>query len=298
MHGESGFAPPALAFPLDIEFSAPPAQIADLIHPRDKPVGVFSHTRSQMRSARVWIVFPGRNRHDAAPMSQKRKHEIACPFCGREQTVELWDALNADEDPGLREELVAGRINRVECVGCRKGFRVDKPLVYRDVEQDLFIHYDPLLGARALPDVEKAFREGVAELNRLLPPDVEPPDAHLVVEWSELVERLFLLEEGLDARLVEHVKYLMYRQNPDQLPADKKNLLFDAQDSTDEQLCFVVQDRATHKLEAVLNFARADYEALVNVFDSGDQLALLEEQFPGPYYNGRLRFLQDQAEED
>ena len=90
---------------------------------------------------------------------------------------------------------------------------------------------------------------------------------------------------------------MMFQQNPDKLSAEKKNLLFDAQDSTDDQLCFVVQDRATKKLEAVLNFARADYEALVNVFDSGDQLALLEEQFPGPYYNGRLRFLQDQAEE-
>ena len=58
----------------------------------------------------------------------------------------------------------------------------------------------------------------------------------------------------------------------------------------------MVQDRATRKLEAVLNFSRADYEALVNVFDSDDQLALLEEQFPGPYLNGRLRYLQDLAE--
>lgn len=245
---------------------------------------------------RVWIVFPGGNRQDAALMSSKRKHEIACPFCGREQTVELWDSLGVDEEPGLREELVAGRINRVACAGCGKTFRVDKPLIYRDAEQDLFIHYDPLVGGRVLKDVEAAFRAGVAELNRLLPPDVPPPEAHLVVEWGELVERVFLLEEGLDARLVEHVKYMMYQQNPDKLPAEKKNLLFDAQDSTDDQLCFVVQDRATRKLEAVLNFARADYEALVNVFDSGDQLALLEEQFPGPYYSGRLRFLQDQAE--
>ena len=224
-------------------------------------------------------------------------HEIACPFCGREQAVELWDALVADEDPDLREALLAGRINRVECAGCRKGFRVDLPLIYRDREQDLFIHYDPLVGGRDLKAVEAAFRDGVAELNRLLPPDVPPPEAHVVVEWSELIERVFLLEEGLDARLVEHVKYMMFQQNPDKLPADKKNLLFDAQDSTDDQLCFVVLDRSTKKLEAVLNFARADYEALVNVFDSGDQLALLEEQFPGPYYNGRLRFLQDQAEE-
>ena len=229
-------------------------------------------------------------------MSQKRKHEIACPLCGREQEVELWDSINVDSEPELREALLLHRVNRVECAGCGKGFRIDKPLVYRDREQDIFVHFDPLTGGRTLADVEKSFREAMAELNRLLPPDVPPPEAHLVVEWPELIERVFLLEEGLDARLVEHIKYMMFQQNEKKLPAGQKGLLFDAQDSTDDQLCFVVQDRATRKLEAVLNFSRADYEALVNVFDSDDQLALLEEQFPGPYLNGRLRYLQDLAE--
>jgi hypothetical protein len=229
-------------------------------------------------------------------MSQKRTHEIACPLCGREQEVELWDSINVDSEPELREALLLGRINRVECAGCRKGFRIDKPLVYQDREQDIFIHFDPLTGNRTREEVEKAFHAAMEGMNRLLPKDVPPPETHLVVEWSELIERIFLLEEGLDARLVEHIKYMMYQQNADKLPAGQKGLLFDAQDSTDEQLCFVVQDRATRKLEAVLNFSRADYEALLNVFDEDDQMALLEEQFPGPYLNGRLRYLQDLAE--
>ncbi len=230
-------------------------------------------------------------------MSQKKQHEIACPFCGREQPVELWDSLDLDEEPELREALLANRINRVDCAGCQKSFRVDKPLVYHDRDQEILIHYEPLTVGRTLAEVEEGFRGAVEELNRLLPPDVAAPEVHLVVEWSELIERIFLLEEGLDARLVEHVKYMMFQQNPEKIPAEKKGLLFDAQDSTDEQLCFVVQDRGSKKLEAVLNFSRADYEALVNVFDSGRQLELLEEQFPGPYVNGRLRYLQDLAEE-
>lgn len=230
-------------------------------------------------------------------MSQKRKHEIACPLCGREQEVELWDSINVDSEPELREALLFNRVNRVECAGCRKSIRVDKPLVYQDREQDIFIHYDPLVDSRTLADVEQSFRSALEEMNRLLPKDVPPPETHLVVEWSELVERVFLLEEGLDARLIEHVKYMMFQQNEDKLPAAQKGLLFDAQDSTDDQLCFVVQDRATKKLEAVLNFSRADYEALLNVFDTDDQMALLEEQFPGPYLNGRLRYLQDVAEQ-
>jgi len=230
-------------------------------------------------------------------MSQKKTHEIACPLCGREQEVELWDSVDVGEDPELRDRLLSGLINRVECAGCKKWFRIDKPLVYHDREQDIFIHLEPLAGGRTLKQAEKGFQEVLKELENLMPEDVAPLEIHLVVEWSELIERIFLLEEGLDARLVEHIKYMMFQQNPDKIPAEKKGLLFDAQDSTDDQLCFVVQDRATKKLEAVLNFARADYEALVNVFDSDDQMALLEEQFPGPYLNGRLRYLRDMAEQ-
>jgi hypothetical protein len=117
-------------------------------------------------------------------MSQKRKHEIACPFCGREQEVELWDILHVDEEPELRDALLLNRINRVECAGCAKSFRVDKPLVVHDREQDLFIHFDPLVAGRTLVDAERTFREAMEELNRILPKDVPPPETHLVVEWA------------------------------------------------------------------------------------------------------------------
>ncbi len=210
--------------------------------------------------------------------------------------MELWDSIDVNEEPELRDALLSNRINTIKCVGCEKPFRIDKPLVYRDREQDIFIHFDPLVGTRTLADVETSFKTAMEEMVRILPKDIPIPEPGLVVEWGELVERVFTMEEGLDPRLVEHIKYMLFQQNPESLPAGQKNLLFNAQDSTDEQLCFVVQDRKTRKLEAALNFSRADYEALVNVFDSEDQLALLEEQFPGPYISGRLRYLQDMAE--
>ena len=229
-------------------------------------------------------------------MSTSQPHDIACPFCRHEQTVELWDAIHVDSEPELRQALLYNRINRIECAHCQKSFRIDKPLVYQDKASNLLIYLDPPVSGRSLADAEAAFQEAMDEMANLLPADIAPIETHLVVDWSELIERVFLTEEGLDARLIEHVKYMMHQQNPDRLPADRKRLLFNAQDSTDEQLCFVVQDLESKKFEAVLNFARADYEALVNVFDSGDQLALLTEQFPGPYLNGRVQYLRDQNE--
>ena len=231
-------------------------------------------------------------------MSQKRTHEIACPFCGHEQTVDLYDSIVVDSQPELRAALLANRINRVACEKCKKDFRVDKPLVYHDREQEIFIHFDPLISGRQLDEAEESFETAMSALHDLLPENIQPPETYLVVEWTELIELIFLLEEGLDARLVEHIKYMMYQQNPTKLDPVHKGLLFDTQDSNDEQLCFVVQDRKTKKLEAMLHFSRADYEALVNIFDTPEQQALLREQFSGPYLSGRLKYLQDQVMAD
>ena len=226
-------------------------------------------------------------------MSQKSHHDIACPGCGAELCVELYDSVLVDEEPGLRTDLLTGKLNRVTCGKCGKSFRVDQPLVYHDREQEIFIHYHPLVGGATMETAVDAFNRAMAELRRLVPAGMRLPETHLVLEWSELAERIFVLEEGLEPRVVEHIKYMMFQQNPGKLDASAKGLLFDAQDSTDEQLCFVVQDRASRRLEAMLHFARKDYEALLNVFGSGQGLKLLMDQFPGPVVNGRLKFLQD-----
>ncbi|MBQ9344395.1 MAG: CpXC domain-containing protein [Kiritimatiellae bacterium] len=230
-------------------------------------------------------------------MSIKRTHQISCPYCGREQAVELYDVIRAEEDPETRVALLKGQVNRVTCGACGRSFRIDKPLLYQDRDAGLFLQYDPLVNGRSLPEAEATLAAAQKQLASLLPEGIRTPEMFLVVEWPELIERIFTEEEGLDARLVEHVKYIMYQQNPQKIPARTKTLLFDAQDSTDDQLCFVVQDRASRKLEAVLNFSRADYEALVNIFDSGAQLQLLHDEFPGPYLNARLKFIADQADD-
>ena len=101
-------------------------------------------------------------------MSQKRKHRIACPFCGREQEVELYDSILVDEEPELRAALLSNRVNRVRCEGCGKDFRIDKPLVYQDRESRVLIQYDPLVGGRTLEEAEETFRAARAELEKWL----------------------------------------------------------------------------------------------------------------------------------
>ena len=40
-----------------------------------------------------------------------------------------------DSEPEVREALLRGQVNRVECAGCKQSFRIEKPLAYLDREQ-------------------------------------------------------------------------------------------------------------------------------------------------------------------
>ena len=65
-------------------------------------------------------------------MSVSRNVKYTCPYCGKEFEIEVWDSIDADEDPDLRDRCVSGDLFRVSCPHCKKEFMVQFPLVYID----------------------------------------------------------------------------------------------------------------------------------------------------------------------
>lgn len=224
-------------------------------------------------------------------------YPIRCPQCGHEQTVELFDAVNVKEDPSLRARLMENKLNAVTCPGCSFSFRVDKNLVYSDPERKLLIFWVPTAEADYARG-EEQFVSMLRELSGLLPDDMHAPSVHLVFSRVELVERIFLAEAGLDERLIEYIKYTLYTRNAARLNPVSKVLLFNATDSTPEHLCFVVQDAATRKFEAMLQYGRDAYTALSETFASEEKSADLLELFPGPYISARALLLREQSESE
>lgn len=240
------------------------------------------------------MTFPARSRASFSSvgdfMSSQSTHNIACPRCHCSQAVELYDAINVGEQPTLREELMANRLNVVACVACGFQFRVDKPLLYHDPARGFLIWLQPA-SERDADAAEREFRETSARLQRALPASARPPALHLVLDRIELVERIFLLEAGLDPRLIEYIKHNIYTKNISRLNPAQKRLLFDAQDSDAENLVFVVQDIASRKLETVIHYRREAYQALAEMFDDDAQTAQLLDLFPGPYFSARRLLL-------
>lgn len=225
-------------------------------------------------------------------MSERSKYRISCPKCGHAQDVELYDSVNVVENPGLRDDLMANRLNSVTCAQCGFSFRVDKALLYHDPARKIMIHLQPLQD-RPRGDAERQFSESLDAVNGLLPASIHIPRVHLVFTRTELVERIFLLEAGLNDRVIEYVKYMIYSRNLNKVNPAEKALLFDTQDSTAEALCFVIQDVKTQALEGVLQYSREAYKALCEMFDQDDQTARLLELFPGPHVSARALLLKE-----
>jgi len=225
-------------------------------------------------------------------MSQKHAYKISCPKCRHEQQVELHESINVQESPELKQLLMTNQLNAVTCEECNLSFRVDKPLLYNDPERQIMIYLIPL-GEDNFIDGERQFTESLKRLNENLPEGADEPKVALVFSRTELVERVFLFEAGLNERIIEYVKYLIYSKNMEKIDPMEKNLLFNAEDSNEATLCFVVQDSKSKQLESVLQYERKTYDALCEMFDQDEQTSNLLELFPGPHISARALFLQE-----
>lgn len=229
-------------------------------------------------------------------MSHQRAYPIQCPKCRHGWSVELYESVNVKTDPTLREQLFANQLNAVTCPGCSFVFRVDKPLLYSDPERRLLIYWFPVPPDRRA-EGEERFADWLREAGMVMPDGVQAPEVHLVFSRIELVERIFLREAGLDERIVEYIKYLIFSRNGGKLDPVAKSLLFNAQDSTPEQLCFVVLDEASRQFESLLHYQREAYLALAEAFGKEDKTADLLEMFPGPYVSARALLLEELSEQ-
>ena len=228
-------------------------------------------------------------------MSKSKTYNITCPSCGTQQEVELHETLNVATDPELKQALLENRLNRVACADCDTTFRVDMPLLYSDPSHNILIHWIPETKTLSREQIIDDFDESLEQINGMLPADIKAPSVRLVLTRVELVELLFMIEAGMNPRVVEYVKYSIYTRNMEMVDPAKYRLLLNVQDSTDEELLFAMQNIETQELDKVLRYGRAAYDSMCELYkESPDEFI---EMFPGPCISARNLLLDDAADE-
>ncbi|MBU1086668.1 MAG: CpXC domain-containing protein [Candidatus Omnitrophica bacterium] len=76
-------------------------------------------------------------------MSLQNKVSVNCPECGSAQEVRIWQSINVDLDPGLKEELFAGKVNVCQCPKCGYRAFLTAPLMYHDMSRRFVVQYYP-----------------------------------------------------------------------------------------------------------------------------------------------------------
>ena len=70
----------------------------------------------------------------------------------------------------------------------------------------------------------------------------------------------------MNQRVVEYVKYSIYTRNQEKLDPECHRMLLNVEDSTDDELVFVMQHVEDQQLGQVLRYGRSAYESLLELF--------------------------------
>jgi hypothetical protein len=143
-------------------------------------------------------------------MSESKKHKIRCPACQHEQEFTLWEAIDATQDPGLKEQLLAGQLNRMTCSQCQEETDIIAPMLYHDSETRLMIWLLPGVQTPTGDDDGLGSQESGMDLIYHF---------RLVRTLNALKEKVVVAEAGLDDRALELFKVLMRRDPNSQLQA-------------------------------------------------------------------------------
>ena len=91
--------------------------------------------------------------------------EIKCS-CGETFEAEIWKAVNVFDDPDLKEVILSGRFNTVECPKCHKVFYHEHFFIYQDLQNEIIAYIYPQSDKNMATDIRKKMLSEFKELSK------------------------------------------------------------------------------------------------------------------------------------
>jgi len=133
-------------------------------------------------------------------MSIKYTRTIKCRHCREEISFEVWQSLNADLNPEAAGRLTAGNLFAAACLKCRTTINIVYPLLYHDMTNNVMVQLAP--DERTVGE----FFENVG----LFEKDMSGYKFRLVRDINELREKVLIFNLGLDDKVIELAKLIIY----------------------------------------------------------------------------------------
>lgn len=171
-------------------------------------------------------------------MSQSHKEPIDCPHCHARGEFELWDSVNVDLDPELRDKIFNDELFLWQCSNCRNEVFIPFGTLYHDMRNKFMLFfsfkepkegkYDPLEILQAL-GIEDGYT------------------IRSVYGLINFKEKIAILENGLNDVVIERMKYIISHISYPEISEKRYDLRFGGlnakeEDSMHESIIFFYLD--------------------------------------------------------
>lgn len=160
-------------------------------------------------------------------MSKHRDETITCPKCGKQATFTIWQSVNTDIDPEMRDAVKNLSIFRFTCPNCGYTAHVNYDFLYHQMRDKIMIQYaesdDAVEVAKSMFSVEK-----IPEQMKFLLDDIIKDNylIRIVRSQNELREKIEIFDAGLDDRIIEIYKTFLLVNTSNQFSNAKKIEMF------------------------------------------------------------------------
>ena len=203
---------------------------------------------------------------------------IECPNCGFEIESEITTTIRPN-DQSLNE-LFNGDLNNMICNQCTKEFIYETPLVYKSEDDDYVIYYNPHLDPNEWQAAEEQMQKALdITLESLAPED--RPECRLTLNRNEFIEKIALNIAELDDKLIEYLKFHIYKQ--ENYDPGTQALLYDFSRSDGDIIEFSVLDIAKGKVLQNTQTPITALEQMKELLEKEDCPIDLDEVFNGLY---------------
>lgn len=196
---------------------------------------------------------------------------IECPKCGKQDEKKTLSHIKLSNNPEAREQILDGSFFKWECPECKESFFMQTPFLYSDDENRFMVYFIPGFKERSykIPTVIKTQNDY----------DTSSSVLRIAANFVEFVEKIRILEAGLDDRVVESVKLLYSNMHTQDKDEKVYNMVFEScEDNGDMHFGVYLENR---DFEAVLPQSVYDL-AIIDISpmfgdDPGDEFIVIDQ---------------------
>lgn len=142
-------------------------------------------------------------------MSMEREVKITCPECGTEGDFTLWQSVNTQLDPEAKQKVLSGELFQFKCPKCGSVTNVNYDLLYHQMDDQLMIQ---------VASTDEELRVASESFDKFIDGSFLPGFSLLEQDYcfrivrnlNQLREKIYIFDQGLDDRIIEVLKVLMF----------------------------------------------------------------------------------------